>query len=229
MIRIVDDFWANHKEYERLLKRCFYYIYSRFPDPDGTQNSYHDLLMQLMSMDVFHRFDASRHAPGAVDTKFEQFMFMWIQKVLEDAYRARGKRAARFFPTNCEDIHKESLYIKNLCQELEPIQRKKELVARKETGDARGLKFYPSYQDMDDYISDPNIDPIDSMGAEETISQIMWRLKNDTERKVLKMMLMHCEVAEIATSTGFSKAYIHHIIKKIRGLYTRVNKQAVVC
>ncbi len=59
-VRIVKDYWVNYHNHEDLIKRCFHYLFRKFPTPDGSDDSFNNVLVRLMSLNVFDRFAASR-------------------------------------------------------------------------------------------------------------------------------------------------------------------------
>jgi len=137
-VRVVEDFWTNVQMHDQLIRRCFIYLINKFPNPDGEEDSYNELMVRMMSLNVFSRFDPARlvnvdrsrlRKKGSterqidllieralkrksinVDKKFEQFVYKWIEHFLQEAYKKRKNHAARFSPygTFIDNVHKET-------------------------------------------------------------------------------------------------------------------------
>jgi len=131
-VRIVRDYWTNVVSYQDLIKRCFSYLYRKFPNPqDGVQESYQDLLVRLYELDVFSRFDPRKilaaHGDLSeeqtkkvttakatkllkkrgvnVDKKFEQFVYKWIEHILGESYHKRVNHRYRYVTSGDMDVH----------------------------------------------------------------------------------------------------------------------------
>ena len=124
-VRVVENFWTKYYEHKDLIERCFHYLFCRFPNPDGEKDAYSILLTRFFELNVFEKFNRKRliakklgvhkkqldkidargytdrklHKMGIdVDKKFEQFIFKYVEHILQEAYAQRQKHMVRFIP-----------------------------------------------------------------------------------------------------------------------------------
>ncbi len=97
-VRIVSDYWKNYEEYKDVISRCFFHISKKFRIDDSYEAIYNTVLVELHRQEIFIKFDPSRVDTSkiSVEKKFEQYLFMWINQILSNLYRSRGKQKSMF-------------------------------------------------------------------------------------------------------------------------------------
>jgi hypothetical protein len=239
-IRILENFWDNYKSNKDLIYRCFSFIYAKYPDPEGTDVSFNNLLVKMHKYNVFARFDISKLVIAAglsvvlseketseeallkagvnIDKKWGQFIYNWVNKIMGDEYLKNGKRMRKF-------IHGDTLTDYGFPREDSSswISDKEEAEAYEKkfseyTDDRRGRKFPPSFQNR--YIAgEENFDnQLDTVAAVDLRDSIMRRLSGKNDKAVFILMEQGFTEKEISEKLNFSQQYIGPISRKIRSI-----------
>lgn len=124
-VRIVRDFWTNFRTHEDMLHTAFLHWHGVFPNPEGQDAAWNDLLISFHALEVFKKWDTARlvfdkktlarlqkrKSPAEikamadkkiakqninVETKFRYFIFRWVQQALSNAYQKRERDRYRF-------------------------------------------------------------------------------------------------------------------------------------
>ena len=83
----VDIFWENVKKHEAIIKRCFNYLLRRFPDYDGKDSAYNNMIIRLWELDVLFRFNIKRVLAKRLDVSEESISDDLITK---ESLKAHG-------------------------------------------------------------------------------------------------------------------------------------------
>lgn len=222
-VRIVEDYWENYKNHEELIKRCFHYLFlTKYPNTEGAQNSYQELVVEFSRLNVFSRFQASKHPDHLVSKKFEAFIYNWVRKVLSDIYSKNYKDSLRYKHTPyidyvvpgstlCEQYRKSTE--KNWQQEsMEHIAHKKSSVKKKR----RKKKHFPNHNDASDYIGKLTEDPDHYTERRELLESIRDIAESSSEQKVIDMYLEGYDRKQIADQLGCESYQIKTMMAKLR-------------
>ncbi|MBD3260270.1 MAG: hypothetical protein GF334_01110 [Candidatus Altiarchaeales archaeon] len=124
-VRITRDFWTNFRTHEEMLHTAFLHWHKVFPNPEGEEAAWNELLISFHDLDVFKKWDTARlvfnkkalvklqESKSAaeiqamaekrinkrkinVETKFKYFIFRWVQQALSNAYQKRIRDRYRF-------------------------------------------------------------------------------------------------------------------------------------
>jgi hypothetical protein len=244
-VRIVENFWDNFFNNEVLIRKCFFHHYNRHPDPENLDGSYNNLIIKLHEYNVFGRFDlkklmvaaglsvafiqsdmeAEAELDGAgvnLSKKWEQFIYKWIEKIINEEYNKNGKRSKRF-------LHGEKLVDYGVPQEERTswIQNSEEATMYEErfvkyTDDRRGRKFPPSFSNR--YVAgEEEFDsPLEALEATDTRKAILDRLKGKNDESVFNLLEQGLTEKDIAGKLGFTQQYVGPIIRKIRGITKQI-------
>lgn len=224
MVRIVKDYWTNVKTHEDLIKRCFYHLSYKFPNPDGFDDSYDHMLAKMACFkggtDIFRKFKPAMHSKDIVDKRFEQWIYMWMHHILEEYYLKRRLHANRFKTTNfAKDFNKETVQEWRACHHMYRWDDEKPHTPKNPNNTQRKPKYIPTIDDLGNYLTDQNEDPLSGIIAEETKDIVRRRLASDKERKVYDLMLDGLQPKDIAPVMGTTSSCVSAHIKKIREVY----------
>jgi hypothetical protein len=252
----LEQFWETYAKNRDLIDRCFHYLLqSRFPNPDGEQDAYSTLLMRMYELDVFNKFDPKKivakkrgicknQANAAVSDeevsdealkamgidikkKFEQFVFKYIEHILQEAYMQRKKQAHRYlrYREMVERPPQESsemwgrLHESPWAQTCEQLEDLDDHIMRKEKyGQA---KCYPTFRDIGDFVGSKHEDALDKVLSDEIVSKFRGLLRNEKERKVYDMTLEGISNSDIATAIDCTPQNVNILVKKIRERFER--------
>lgn len=240
-IDIVDNFWDNVKNNEALIKRCFMHHFNRHPDPEGVELSYNNLVMKMHEYNVFGRFDlrklvvasgisvalsddpekALEDAGVNVNKKWEQFIYKWIEKIINEEYNKNGKLSRTF-------IHNDTLIDYGIPerekvswitdpQEAEAYEAK----FQSYTSDRRGRKFAPTFRDHSRYSEGEFDSPEDVAEASDLREYIMSKLTGRYLLDVFLLMEKGYSRGPIAKEIGFSPEYVRRMMNKVREIVGR--------
>jgi hypothetical protein len=239
-VRIVENFWDNVRNNEALIRRCFFHHFNRHPDPEGVDNSYNNLLVKMNELNVFGRFDLNKLMIAAgisvvlsdkenseealiqagidVNKKWEQFIYKWIEQIINAEYLKNGKRLRRF-------MHGDKLIDYGIPQadKTSWIHDPKEAAAyekkfEKYGSERRGRKHYPTHNSRC-VLSEGEFDNQEEViEANELQVSIRSKLTKDLDIKVFDLMAQGFSEIEIAEQLNFSQQYINNISRKIRSI-----------
>lgn len=238
-VRIVPNFWKNVENNKDLILKCFKHHFGRHPDPDGRQASYCNLLIKMNEYDVFNRFDLERLVIAAgvegvltgrplteadlinaginVEKKWEQFIYKWVEKFLNEEYNRNGrisrtfKHGNKLFDYGIPEYDRTSW----IDDPEEAIAYEEKFNNYSET-DRRGRKFAPTFSGR--YIAGDEgfDDPCDAFSATELREKILSRLNGINDQAVFKLMEKDMTESAIAKKLNLSTSYIGKVIRKIR-------------
>jgi hypothetical protein len=238
-VRIVPNFWKNVENNKDLILKCFKHHFKKHPDPDGEQASYNNLLVKMNEYGVFNRFDLERLVIAAgmegvfsgipltesmvksmgidVEKKWEQFIFKWIEKILNEEYNRNGKISRTF-------RHGNKLFDYGIPRNNRTswIDDPREAIAYEvkfnnySKTDRRGRKFAPTFYER--YIAGDEgfDDPCEAFSATELRKKILSRLNGTNDQAVFKLMEKDMTESAIAKELNLSTSYIGKVISKIR-------------
>lgn len=238
-VRIVPNFWKNIENNKELILRCFMYSFKKHPDPDGEQASYSNLLIKMNEYGVFNRFDLERLVIAAgveglleglplteswvkavgvdVDKKWEQFIFKWIEKIINEEYNRNGKISRTFKHGNrlLDYGIPEPDRTSWIDDPEEAIAYEEKFNSYSET-DRRGRKFAPTFSGR--YIAGDEgfDDPCDALSAMELRERILSRLTGINDHAIFELMEKDMTESAIAKKLNLSTSYIGKVIRKIR-------------
>ena len=254
-------FVLNYKAYKDLIDRCFYYLLNRFPNPEGEQDAYGTLVQRLYELDVFGKFDPKRLVAQKkgiskknlhkvsdaastdeslknlginVDKKFEQFMFKWIEHVLQEAYVRRSKQAARYIPwqemahmppRNSSELW-DRLHECRFAQGEEEIELLDQHLKKKARIDY--VKTYPTYSNIGDFVGGEIGDALEELSASDLKNKIRAQLHN-SERRVFDLAVEGLAGSDIAKAMKCSPQNVNCLMVRIREKFRRyINEQLAV-
>lgn len=256
-VRIVHDFWDNYHNYEDLIKRCFYCLLQRFPYPDNEKEAYNQLLSRLFDLNIFSKFNPKQLAARKlginkkwasavitrkeasaeslkkfginVESKFEQFVFKWIEHCLSEAYDQRRKQAHRYLPSYelAEQPPRDSTELRDRLCENQWAQSEEELAvlerhtAKRQTSNSR--RTYPTYSDAGDFVGSKMGNALDEVEGEEIADKFTAVLK-PSERRILDLLQAGCKPVEIAGACECSPQNVSVLMTEIRRKYNRFMK-----
>jgi RNA polymerase sigma factor (sigma-70 family) len=249
-----QSFWKSIDANKTLIEKCFRFLLRKFPNVEGDQDAYDTLLQRLYELSVFDRFDPrclvakSRgihktqvHTVDAedctkenlakiginVDKKYEQFIYKWIEHILQECYTKSKKQATRYIrlPEHVNHPPRTSKELREILSENQWAQsedERKELevhLCKKET--IEHLKVYPTYQDTGNYVGHPSEDALETVTATDLTDKIRAEMRNPRERQVLDLTLEGLKGSEIAEAVGCSPQNVNILLNRIREKYTR--------
>jgi hypothetical protein len=251
----LDEFWVKYAQHKKLIDRCFHYLLSsRFPNPEGEQDAYSTLLMRMYELDVFNKFNPKRivaqrkgicknQANDAVadsevsdenlqklgidiEKKFEQFVFKYIEHILQEAYMQRKKQSQRFLHcgslSECRLKPRQLVSFMNDSKWAQGEEQLAELEKHLEKKAAnKNFRVYPTYDESADYVGSKEDNALDSILANEITRKFREILHNDSERKVYDMTLEGISNTDIASSLDCTPQNVNIILQKIRKKYER--------
>lgn len=248
-VRIVENFWSNVKKNESLIKRCFVHHYNRHPDPEGVESSYHNLLVRLNELGVFDRFELRKlviasHAEGLigdqeltpellksiginVEKKWEQFIYKWIEKIVNEEYNKNGTYSRKF--VKGEELHDYGIPRSDRKMWIEDRKEAEEYEAKFKAyneEDRRGRKFPPTFSNRYRAGEEGFDNQLDAYSASELRNQIIGRCSNPKEILVFELLEQGYAEKDIAEKLGCSCAGAGLMIRKIRDTVRRLRTVA---
>lgn len=243
-IRILKNFWDNYDIHNKLIRRCFSYIYNRHPDPEGKLLSYNNLLVKMHEYNVFERFDINKLIIAAgisvvlsekenseevllkagidINKKWEQFIYKWIEKIVNDEYNKNGRLSRRFIPG---DTHTDYGIPREdasswITDAEEAITYEKKFAEY--TDDRRGRKFPPTFSNR--YIAgEEEFDnQLEALEATDMRDNILSKLSGKNDKAVFLLLEQGLSEKEISEKLNFSQQYVGTIIHKIRNLVSQL-------
>jgi len=230
-VKIDSCFWSNIKKHETLIKKCFFYLLNKYPNPEGRNDAYNTLIVKMHHMKVFQRFDEDRAKKEDKDKAFQQFLYKYIEKILGDTYRSRVKQSKRFAPVE---------YV----EEITPVTYSL-LVNPNDTSFAKPEDFddegnikkpvrnnYPSINDIGEYVGHKGFNAHDELEASDLVVKIREVLKGDIEKTVFDLREEHgFNVVDIAVTMKYTPQNVSLILNKIKnrcidkGLLNKSNRR----
>lgn len=238
-VRIIENFWSTYAQNKDVVTRCFMHHFNRHPDAEGIDGSFNNLLVKMHEMGVFERFNLRRLAEAAgktellskeviteadlkeaginVQKKWEQFLYKWIEKIVNDQYNANGKRSRKFINNYNSMDYGVSVEERTPWIETEEEARAYEDKLAKDSGDRRGRIFPPTFENR--YVAgEENFDnQFEAQSASDLKNKIMSRLTGKNDHAVFTLMLQDYSDKEIGEKLEVSQQYVSTITRKIRG------------
>lgn len=194
------NFWNTIQDNKETINKSFYYIYKNCPDKEGYINAFNNLIIKLYDLNVFNKFNKNKSTYN--NKKFQQFLFMWIYKILHDNYKL-NKNLQNKFKTN---INIDS-YIN--IKELQIEHTDTKISTSK---DRRGKIYPPCYQNVSytNFLPDKHIEYIQNRNL------ILKHLKKDILKKIFLFIEKGYSKKEITDSLNISYQYLSICINKIK-------------
>lgn len=240
-VRIVENFWNKVSENENLIRRCFIHHFKRHPDPEGIDASYNNLLIKMEELGVFGRFDLQRLVIAAgvegvlkdnditpealkglginVDKKWEQFIYKWIESIVNNEYNRNGKHSRTF--VRGEELSdygipngEKTSWINN---EQDAKSYEEKFNSYDDT-DRRGRRFPPTFSNRYKAGEDGFDDQSEALSASELRDKILSKLTGKNDRAIFELMEKGLLDREIGAELGFSKQYVSSVLKKVRAV-----------
>lgn len=238
-VRIVPNFWKNVENNKDIILRCFRHHFKKHPDPEGYHASYHNLLVKMNEYGVFDRFDLERLVIAAgvegvftgcpisesdlinaginVEKKWEQFIYKWVEKIVNEEYNRNGKRARSLkhgdtlFDYGIPGSDKTSWI--NDPEDARAYEKKFNSYSKE---DRRGRKFPPTFSGR--YIAGEDFfdDPCDSFSAMELRERILSKLTGINDHAIFELIEKGMTEKEISKELKFSTSYVGKVTRKIR-------------
>jgi RNA polymerase sigma factor (sigma-70 family) len=214
--RTDNNFWGNIKRHDTLIKKCFYYLFKKYPNHDGINEAFNILLVQLHHLNVFKRFDATRPKNQDLDKAFQQFIYKYVEKIMGDTYRSRINHSKRF-------AHSEHV------EEITPVTYNIQVnpndtsFAKQEDFDKYGYvkkpirRDYPSINDLGEYVGEKGFNALDELEATDLVEKVKSILKGNVEKRVFELREKYgLSVIDIADIIGCSSQNVSLILNKIK-------------
>lgn len=215
-VRIDNCFWSNIKKHETLIKKCFFYLFKKYPNHDGIDEAFNILLVQMHHMRVFQRFDEDRSQNEDKDKAFQQFIYKYVEKILGDTYRSRVKQSKRFSPLE----HVEEITPVTYAILVNPNETS---FAEPEDFDDEGnvkkpvRTDYPTINDIGEYVGHKGFNALDDLEAKDLIVKIRGILKGDVEKRIFRLREEYgLNVVDIATAMNYTPQNVSLILNKIK-------------
>jgi len=243
-IRILENFWDNYKINEELIRRCFFHHFNRHPDPEGENRSFNNLIVKMHEFNVFGRFDISKLVIAAgisvalsenetsegallkagvdINKKWGQFIYKWVEKIINDEYNKNGKMLRKF-------VHGESLTDYGIPQEDNSswINDAEEAATYEKkfssyTENRQGRKFPPSFNGR--YIAgeeefDNQLDAVEATDMRDSIAS---KLSGKNDKVIFALLEQGLTEKEISDKLNFSQQYVGTILRKIRSITSQL-------
>lgn len=183
------------------------------------------LMLAKEEMDREHyTIDNVRGKAIDVDKKWEQYIYTWIQKIINDEYCKNGNYMRKY-------RHNESMIDYGTPAEEKSywIESEEEIISFKENNanfkdDRRGKLFPPSFSNRVRPSEEEFDAALDTLEARDLQESICSRLE-DKEQRIFKLLTEEgMSAEEISVAIGCTPQNINRIIKKIRGVADRVCK-----
>jgi len=226
-VRIIkDDFWATVELNKTFIRRSFIHIFNRFPDPEGQESVYAELLAWLCEKDVLSQFDHSRTRKGkSEEAAWRHFIFCRVQKFLESNYYNNAKYIYRYSSDgNIDSYHRKS-YSTLRKPKVELFNEETAQHHRDESGCKKRMSRttrinkaskYPTIDDIGAFHSSSPYSFDEEIEANQLSTQIHKQLKSDIEREIVKGCCKGLSQKEIAVKLNRTPAAVSATLKRIR-------------
>ena len=228
MVRILESHWENVSTHESLLRACFHYLLAKYPDPEGAVSAWDYVLLRLYEMSIFSRFDPTKHPAEIVDKKFQQFIYKWVEQILNNGYNSRMITAARNrHGFKMDRLSTESLATASPGSSGVPdaldISRARSIAYKMRRGKTvTGVKrAMPTLRDAADYVAEQPQNPLEKVIVEELWGKLMAVAETDIEKKTLFYRTHGYKTADIAEILGQNRQTIDQTLKRLRIRYMR--------
>jgi len=249
-IRIVKNFWENVEENKELILRCFTNLFHRLPDADGIDGSFNNLMLRFYELKVFERFDLKKLLKAAgkegslndnditkdnlekiginVEKKWENFIYMWILKIIRDEYNRNGKWLKTFRHNDYYvDYGMPKEKVSNWLETEEDIKKYNEKLASYKEGDRRGRKYAPTFKERIIPSGEEFDNPLDSLSAKRLRESILVRLTGKNDKAVFELLEKGFAVKDICIKFNKSQQYINEIVREIRSITKNICKESM--
>jgi hypothetical protein len=243
-ICILENFWDNYKAHEELIRRCFFHHFNRHPDPEGRDRSFNNLLVKMHELNVFGRFDISKLVSSAgismtlsenetyedvllkagvdINKKWGQFIYKWIEKIINDEYNKNGRMIRKFIHSesliDCGIPHEDNSSWINDTEEAAIYEKK----FSSYTENRQGRRFTPSFRGR--YIAgeegfDNQLDAVEAIDIRDNIAS---KLSGKNDKIIFELLEQGMTEKEISGKLNVSQQYVGTIIRKIRGITSQL-------
>jgi hypothetical protein len=194
------DFWKTFYEYKDTISKSFSYIYKNCPDKEGYYNAFNNLIVQLYELNVFSKFNENKTKKN--NKKFQQFLFMWIYKILHDTYKYNKNIQNRFKHVNVDnniDVN-SILSVEKTNTKIDPKDNR------------QGKKYPPHYNN----VSFTSFSPDKNIEYQQTKNLIFNTLKKDIYKKIIILLEQGYSKKEISEKLNISSQYLSLCLNKIK-------------
>lgn len=212
-----DLFWSILEDNKILVKRCFNYILSKYPNVEGREAAYNHMLIKLWELDVFFKFDIKKVYSKRTgiqeseisdeditrdslmsrginpDKKFEQYIYKWVEQILYSSYFSNGKYFKRFKLNYNEGVSYNKTETHWATKEENKQIEKKKLKVTK-----RIKKSYPNNKSMDVCNGSKFYTPEEKLVIEDLVNHMRNSFRSKEDRDIFDMLL-----------NGYSSKEIH--------------------
>jgi hypothetical protein len=218
-VKLVGEFWTDARTYDDLIRRCFVYLFRKYPDPEGEIISWNKLMEGLYNLNILSlsRFDPSRYkGKKSVDRIWEAYLYKWIEHFLGESFNKNGKMYKRFINVeNMDSISSSNYGEVSMIQHNDPLFRDGEISKEASKKVKSKISKIPQWASKDCFPSEP-INPLEKLEYRDLLSSIRKSLRSDQEKKVFEAMHNGCAQAEVADAVKLTPAAVSAILKKIR-------------
>jgi len=239
-VRILENFWDNFRNNEALIRRCFSHHFSRHPDCGGVDESFNNLIVCLHEMRVFEKFDLKRLLIAAgkeglvdmdnvteealknvginVDKKWEQFIYKYIEKILNMQYNRTAKLIKR--TAHGDTLADYGLPVESVTSWISTAEEAtdyEEKYTKYSEEDRRGRVYAPSFSGR--YIAgEEGFDnQLDATSVSDLKNRISSELHTDLDHTVFQLLTVEgLSEKEIAIKTETSQQNVNRILLKIK-------------
>jgi DNA-directed RNA polymerase specialized sigma24 family protein len=157
-----------------------------------------------------------------INKKWEQFIYKWVEKIVNDEYNKNGRLLRMFIPGNTHTdygIPREDASSWITDAEEAIIYEKK---FAEYTEDRRGRKFPPTFSNR--YIAgEEGFDnQLEALEATDMRDNILSKLSGKNDKAVFLFLEQGLSEKEISEKLNFSQQYVGTIIHKIRNLVSQL-------
>ena len=214
-VRIVEDYWDNYSYHEDLIRRCFQHIYHKFTLSESPDEVFNILLTEFYRIAIFQKFDPSIHPKDKQEKKFEQFIYVYINKVVRDVQSKGRLNFTRYKKVeNLENItpstyesFKKQRGISSWKNENDPIEKKK-----KGRWITPHIKFHKN-----NYVGEQSRQD-EVFCAQELLVKLKSSF-NETENKMLEMILEGVSKQDIINSIHCKPYHYQNFRKHLKSKY----------
>jgi len=244
-VRIVKDYWKNLARHEESIKRSFYHFIKRYPHPEGTEEAYHETIMKLLDLNIFHKFQEAKlvfedeeiesmKSSGLtdkeikakskalirkrrinLDKKFDHFLHTWVRQIVTNAYNERDKEARRFTHPGRIDEINSQNY---------PFRKKHEGYTPWEENEKTKEKTkaftvgrpYPYISERGSFHSDKGATPEDEYSAKEMQLLLKEMMKNERTKSIIEFKMSGLNGVDIGEILNITPAYVSYILRDLK-------------
>jgi len=244
-VRIVKDYWKNLARYEGSIKRSFFNFIKKFPNPDGTEEAYHDMIVKLMEINIFHKFQEAKlvfndetldqmKEEGLTDKqiaakakvliqkrnininkKFDHFLHTWVRQILSSAYLNRIKESKRYTHPERMDEINSQNYQMRRKKDGYSSWEESESIKEKNFAFTEG-RSYPHISERGNFHSDKGFNAEDEYSAKEMEVLLKEMLENEEVRCIIEYKIAGLNGVDIGCMLNVTSANISLILRNLK-------------